>query len=295
MNSFNSALVRGLRHPVAATGFLLAYARGFWYRLLFAMLGRRFHAGRRFLVYGRLNIRGPGKVVFGDNVAIYGRVTPWTYAKDAVIRVGNHSSLEGTRLGCKSSITIGSDCILAEARIADWDFHSVHANRHDPAAPIRVAPVQIEDNVWLGADTGIMPGTVIGRDSVVSFGAVCAGRHPQGVVLVGNPARVAAKIPGTSSAPPSTEAITDRAQRLPLPRGSIVDIESVIASALGIAVESVDDALEFRAVSEWDSMGHLRLVAALEDALGVTIDDELAIELTSVPAIRALASKGGRG
>ena len=42
-------------------------------------------------------------------------------------------------------------------------------------------------------------------------------------------------------------------------------------------------------------MGHLRLVVALEDALGVAIDDELAIELTSVPAIRAFASKGGAG
>ena len=77
--------------------------------------------------------------------------------------------------------------------------------------------------------------------------------------------------------------------------GSSIDIESVIASALGIPVESVNDSLEFRGVSEWDSMGHLRLVVALEDALGVAIDDELAIELTSVPAIRALASKGGAG
>lgn len=295
MNSFISFLMRGLRQPGAALGFLVAYARGSWYRLLLPMMGRRFHAGRRFLVYGRLSVRGPGTVIFGDNVAIYGRVTPWTYADDAVIKVGNHSSLEGTRFGCKSSITIGSDCILAEARIADWDFHSVHANRHDPAAPIRVAPVQIEDNVWIGADTGIMPGTAIGRDSVVSFGAICAGRHPQGVVLIGNPARVAAKVPGASIGPTPAEAIRDRAQRSP-PRGEAsLDIESVIAGALGIAVESVNDSLEFRGVSEWDSMGHLRLVVALEDALGVAIDDELAIELTSVPAIRAFASKGGAG
>ena len=211
--------MRGLRQPGAALGFLVAYARGSWYRLLLPMMGRRFHAGRRFLVYGRLSVRGPGTVIFGDNVAIYGRVTPWTYADDAVIKVGNHSSLEGTRFGCKSSITIGSDCILAEARIADWDFHSVHANRHAPAAPIRVAPVQIEDNVWIGADTGIMPGTAIGRDSVVSFGAICAGRHPQGVVLIGNPARVAAKVPGASIGPTPAEAIRDRAQRSPPPGG----------------------------------------------------------------------------
>lgn len=294
-----SLLKRGLREPGPALGFLVAYARGSWYRLYLAMRGRKFHAGRRFLVYGRLSVRGPGTVIFGDDVVVYGRVTPWTHADDAVIRVGNHTSLEGTRFGCKSSISIGSDCILAEARIADWDFHSVHANRHDPAAPIRVAPVQIEDNVWLGADTGIMPGTLIGRDSVVSFGAVCAGRHPPGVILVGNPARVAAKIPMASPGPPSTETSpggpsTEAApSRLPRshPRGSSANIESIIASALGIAAESVDDTMEFRVVPEWDSMAHLRLVVALQEAFGVAIDDELAIELTTVPAIRAFASK----
>ncbi|HZT02743.1 MAG TPA: hypothetical protein VFA39_10815 [Steroidobacteraceae bacterium] len=294
MKSPLSLLKRGLREPGAALGFLVAYARGSWYRLYLAMRGRRFRAGRRFLVYGRLNVRGPGTVIFGDHVVIYGRVTPWTHADDAVIRVGNHTSLDGTRLGCKSSISIGSDCILADARIADWDFHSIHANRHDPAAPIRVAPVEIEDNVWLAAGTGIMPGTLIGRDSVVSFGAVCAGRQPQGVVLVGNPARVAAKIPTASPEPPAPEAARGRPQHSHS-RGSSVDIDSVIASALGIAAESVDDALEFRSVPEWDSAAHLRLVLALQEALGADIDDELAVELTSVPAIRAFASKAAAG
>lgn len=295
MNSSVSVLARGLRHPGAALGFLWAYARGWWYRLSLAMLGRRFRAGPRFLVHGRLSVRGPGTVIFGQHVVIYGHVEPWTYAEDAVIRVGNHSSLEDTRIACRSSITIGSDCIVGESRIADWDFHSVHANRHDPAAPIRVAPVQIEDNVWLGAATAVMPGTVIGRDSVVSFGAVCAGRHPQGVVLVGNPACVAAKVPGASSGSPSTEPGRPRGQGSPSPGASSLDIESLIARALGIATEAVNDSLEFRAVPEWDSMAHLRLVLALQEALGVTIDDELAIELTSVPAIRALASKGSAG
>lgn len=287
-----SLLKRGLREPGAALSFLAAYALGFWYRLYLAMRGRRFRAGRRFLVYGRLSIRGPGTVIFGDHVVIHGRVTPWTHGHDAVIRVGDHTSLDGTRLGCKSSISIGADCILADARIADWDFHSVQANRHDPAAPIRVAPVQIEDNVWLAAGTGIMPGTFIGRDSVVSFGAVCAGRHPQGVVLIGNPARVASKIPGTSPEPQSTAAVHGRLQRT-RSRAPTVDIDSVIASALGIAAESVDDTLEFRVVPEWDSAAHLRLVLALQEALGVAIDDELAVELTSVPAIRAFAAKEG--
>ena len=100
------------------------------------------------------------------------------------------------------------------------------------------------------------------------------------------------KIPTASPEPQSTEGARGRPQHSP-PRGSSVDIEAVIASALGIAAASVDDTLEFRIVPEWDSAAHLRLVLALQEALGVAIDDELAIELTSVPAIRAFASKNG--
>lgn len=74
-------------------------------------------------------------------------------------------------------------------------------------------------------------------------------------------------------------------------RGLYVEIESVIANALGIDAQSVVDDLEYRGVPEWNSMAHMRLIVALEDALGVSIDDELVVALTSVSAIREFASK----
>lgn len=206
MTQSTSLIGRGLRQPGPALGFIVAHARGLLYRFYFAARGRAFRGGRRLKVYGRLSIRGPGTVIFGDNVRIYGRVTPWTYSREAVIRVGDRTSLQGTRFGCKTSISIGVDCILAEARIMDTDFHSVQANRHDPTAPVREAPVEIGDNVWIGPQTGIMPGTSIGRDSVVSFGAICGGRFPEGVVLIGNPARVAGKVPPAPPEPSGAES-----------------------------------------------------------------------------------------
>ena len=72
----------------------------------------------------------------------------------------------------------------------DTDFHSTLRNRHDPDAPIRVAPVHIADNVWIAAAVGILPGTTIGANSVVGFGAVCAGDYPADVIIAGNPAVV---------------------------------------------------------------------------------------------------------
>ncbi|HEU4565863.1 MAG TPA: acyltransferase [Gemmatimonadaceae bacterium] len=199
-------LRRAAREPGAALSYAFARLRGEWYRIWLPLRGRRFTAGRGLQVRGRLDVRGPGRVVLGDRVQVWGTVTPWTYRRDSVIEIGTNTRLGGTRLGCVASITIGRDCILADCRLMDSDFHSVHANRHDDDAPIRVAPIVIEDNVWIAATAGIMPGTTIGRNSVVSFGSVCSGRFPSDVIILGNPARVAGKVPGAEPAAPAPAA-----------------------------------------------------------------------------------------
>jgi acetyltransferase-like isoleucine patch superfamily enzyme len=139
-------------------------------------------------------------VVFGDDVLIDGTVTPWTYSEDAIISIGSGSYVNGTRFGCRREIRIGDGAILGDARVMDTDFHSTHRNRHDPDAPIRVAPVHIADNVWIAAAVGILPGTTIGENSVVGFGAVCAGEYPADAVIAGNPAVVIRPIPSSSEA-----------------------------------------------------------------------------------------------
>jgi len=195
-------LGEAIRRPRAAIAFVLRRAKGEWYRFALPLLGHRFSAGRGLQVSGRLWLKGPGRVEIGDNVQLWLNVTPWTHSPEAVIRIGDGSVVGGARLGCASSIEIGRDCIIADCRIMDTDFHSVQPNRRDPSAPIRTAPVVIEDNVWIAGQVGVLPGTKIGANTVVSFGAICAGQFPANVIVVGNPARVAARIP----APPPAEA-----------------------------------------------------------------------------------------
>ncbi len=43
--------------------------------------------------------------------------------------------------------------------------------------------------------------------------------------------------------------------------------------------------------SDWDSINHLRLIMELEDALGVSLDDEQAADLSSSRQIEALFVK----
>ena len=174
----------------------IALCRGQWYRLKYRALGRRFRAGRNFRVYGKLDVRGPGEVVFGDNVAVIEHSRPWTYTRQARIVVGDNVLIGSTRFGCAQEIVVGEWCQLAESYIMDTDFHRVESDRRTSSLPPRVAPVRIGSNVWIAHYVGVLPGARIGDNSVVSFGSVCSREYPPNVILIGNPAKVAAPVPG---------------------------------------------------------------------------------------------------
>lgn len=56
-------------------------------------------------------------------------------------------------------------------------------------------PIAIGDNVWLGGGVVVCPGVTIGRNTVVGAGAVVVRDLPEGVLAVGNPARVVRELP----------------------------------------------------------------------------------------------------
>lgn len=178
----------------------LAICKGWFLKLWLPMTGRRFRAGRNLRVFGSLKVRGPGAVVFGDDVVIEMTVTPFTHSPAARIQVGNGVYLNGTRFGCVDTIDVGDGSIISDARIMDSDFHSIDRNRRSADAKVRVHPIQIGANVWIAAQTGVLPGSVIGENSVVAFGSVCTGVYPADVLVGGNPAKVLRAITAPATA-----------------------------------------------------------------------------------------------
>lgn len=55
-------------------------------------------------------------------------------------------------------------------------------------------PVTIEDNVWIGGNSVILPGVTIGKNSVIGAGSVVTKDIPENVIAVGNPCRVVREI-----------------------------------------------------------------------------------------------------
>ena len=158
--------------------------------------GSRVLVGRRFSLQGKLTIRGPGTVVFGDNVVVASHATPFTHSRTARIEIGDRSFVNGTRFGCAQSIKVGTDALLGDARITDTDHHSVSRRRStDRSLSPVIKPVRIEDNVWVGAGAVVLKGVTIGRDSVVAFAAVVTKDVPPGRIVGGNPAHDLGPVP----------------------------------------------------------------------------------------------------
>ena len=196
------------RNPLGVVRVGLAIGRGAYYRLKYRVLGRRVVIGREFRVYGPLDIRGPGTVIFGDRCTVVSSrlapTTPYTHAPEAVIRFGNDVRLTGTRIGCQERVEVGDGAGLSEARIMDTDFHAVEIPesglRYNTMGQAR--PVVIGRNVWVGVSAIVLKGSRIGDNSVVAAGAVVAQKVPSDVVVFGNPARVVWRL-GRSGPPPA--------------------------------------------------------------------------------------------
>jgi len=160
------------------------------FKMYCRLSGKRFRVGRNLRIEGRIVLRGPGEVILGDNVRIGQTVTPWTYSREARIEIGDDSYVNGTSFGCRELIRVGPRAILARCSIMDTNFHSLSPDRHSAQAPVRTEPVVLEENVWVAAQAGVLPGTRIGKNSVVGFGAVCSGEFPDNALIAGNPAKV---------------------------------------------------------------------------------------------------------
>jgi acyl carrier protein len=64
-----------------------------------------------------------------------------------------------------------------------------------------------------------------------------------------------------------------------------LSVAELISQTLGVSRNQVTDELAYGDVPEWDSMGHMNLMMALEEKYGVQITADVITNLVSIPAI----------
>jgi acetyltransferase-like isoleucine patch superfamily enzyme len=192
---WDKALAQCWSNPWGALGVAGMLTRGWYYRMQCRLRGQRVRFGKNFRVLGRLDIRGPGTVVFGDDCTVvatrFAPVTPYTHSAEAIIQIGHRVVLNGTRFGCCRRIDVAENCLLADARVFDTDFHALEpAGRHRWHTTGVTKPVTIGPDVWIGPGAMILKGVSIGAHAVVGVGSVVTREVPPWAVVAGNPARV---------------------------------------------------------------------------------------------------------
>ena len=151
-----------------------------------------------------IDIREGSSLEIGENVTLnsnnldyhinmHSPVKLFADRKDAIIKIGDNSRIHGTCIHAFGSITIGKNCLIAaNTQIFDTSGHDLSFD--DPSNRINthgtVKPITIEDNVWIGANTVVLPGVKIGQGSIVSANSVVVKDIPSMVIAGGNPAKI---------------------------------------------------------------------------------------------------------
>jgi acetyltransferase-like isoleucine patch superfamily enzyme len=158
-----------------------------WWTRQFAQHCQRVGTGLE--VMGPCRVDGLGTIVAGERCVIRSHA-----ANQVEINAGTGAQIalgdrvfvnQGTRIVASSAIQIGNGCLIGdECVIIDSDYHAVGD------APVKCAPITIEDDVWLATRVIVLRGVTIGQGSVIGAGAVVTRSIPPYSFAAGAPARV---------------------------------------------------------------------------------------------------------
>lgn len=125
--------------------------------------------GKNFLCCSGTKIHGAKNIIVGDNV-----------------RFGEKNYING-----RGGITFGNNIAIGpEVFMWSWN-HNYHAPSHLPFDHVIInKPITVEDNVWIGSRSTIIPGITIGEGAVIAMGSVVCKDVPPCAVVGGNPAKV---------------------------------------------------------------------------------------------------------
>jgi acetyltransferase-like isoleucine patch superfamily enzyme len=236
------------------------------HRVDVALTTRRLHGctsvGARPQLRGKPYVLNFGELAIGDDFQLVS--TPIRshifVSKGGRMRIGHRANIgAGAALSCLGQVDIDDDVTLGDyVMLMDSDFHVAEDKTVD-ATP---RPVRLGRGARLGHRVVVLPGSTVGRGAVVRSGSVVSGEVPENAVVEGNPAR-----PPIDRTGPSRE-VSEEVPRLVMLVLGLPAIPDLNAGPGQIA--------------QWDSLGALRLIVALEESLGVALTDDDLKQVRSV-------------
>lgn len=90
-------------------------------------------------------------------------------------------------------IFVGNNVLFGPNVTVSAGTHPIHPELRSKQAQYNIS-IHIGNNVWIGANSVILPGVNIGDNSVIGAGSIVTKDIPSNVVAVGNPCRVLREI-----------------------------------------------------------------------------------------------------
>jgi acetyltransferase-like isoleucine patch superfamily enzyme/acyl carrier protein len=223
-----------------------------------------------------------GRIEVGDRFALASEPVPSHMIATGRLRIGNDVRIgHGAAIAATVDVSIGDRTkIGAFFLLMDTDFHGERARvgarptTNTAMGPDSgYAPVTIGANVRISDHVTILRGSSVGDGAVIEAGTVINGRIPANTRVGGVPAR-AVSADGRPLAPTN-------------------DVAQLVARVFGLSQTPAPDAGPDD-IPEWDSLGSLRLLLALEDALGAPLNEEAFAAVRTIEALQAVVDVARR-
>ena len=173
-----SLVGKAYRDPKTAFRVGKALLRGAWYIARYSLFSRRIKISFPFKAYARVTLKGPGSISIGKGCSAYLNVfdglTVVTLSEGARVSIGERCGLGGLTIRCSTSVTLGDNCLAANSLVQDGFMVNQNQAGYGDRIPAP-QPIVLGNNVWLCGQSGVVRGSRIGDDCVLSRGSMTFG------------------------------------------------------------------------------------------------------------------------
>ena len=130
-----------------------------------------------------------GSIEIGNNVLLRGEIR---VTRECRISIGNDTKCNKpcrVHAANRTSILIGSHCLLANVSLRSSDAHSI-IDLKSGEKQKKSADIIVGDRVWIAENVSIYKGSIIGNGSIVGGGSIVTKQFPENVLIAGVPAAV---------------------------------------------------------------------------------------------------------
>jgi galactoside O-acetyltransferase len=155
--------------------------------------------------YQLIKMKNNCKLLIGEDSIIEGNLI--FERENTSIAIGSRTFIGSSSLICAEKITVGSDVLISwGCTIVDHNSHSVYFyERKDDVKKwskgekdwtnVIHKPIVVEDKAWIGFNSIILKGVIIGEGAIVGAGSIVTKDVPPYTIVAGNPTRIIREIP----------------------------------------------------------------------------------------------------